>query len=607
MEHSQTPDISTLREVRHEGIFATWHRFTVTSGPAGGPIETKTGVNVEEQFEDNLKFDRAWSPEKPTKGDAGGHPVKRAELRPLPLATDGGNLPNTIDKYLVQIREAAAPLGIYAYRGQGKAEWKLHSAATRLLVREYGDSITSDETEFRKLYVDYHRETLIGSARTRGFGVEIGRHLNDWELLAKLQHFGAPTGLLDFSWSPLVALWFACEEPDNDGELFMVDTGDPLYAAQLQTDTEHHDLASVLSGTQISQQMSYWEPSASGDASARILRQRSLFIVGRPLVHVDGRMIKALRIAQGDKNQLLSELKTLDVNQESLFLDIHGFAGAIQRRRLPDITPVAHVRTANRFYQQGQYEGAIHHYTRAIRLGQASPLTHFLRGNSYSADGKHAEALKDYDDAVNQDAELLPSTRSALYFNRGNSNAELGNCNGAILNYTKAIDIEPDVPHYYYNRGNSYLDLSRFQEALDDYGRVSGDTAGHAAFNAGNALLSRGLLTEAKDSYKDAEKKGGNPDGIGQNLFALGQMWAMVEGLEYDVKAPPEQESGMIQLKFLLPEPGATPGPAPHNFLIFGRAGNTGNTGGPGLIGGPGFPGKPFTLVEISVEGEAAE
>ena len=384
-----------------------------------------------------------------------------------------------------------------------------------------------------------------------------------------------------------------------------------MYAAQLQTDTDHHDLASVLSGTQVAQQMSYWEPAASGDASTRILRQRSLFIVGRPLVHVDGHMIKALRIAREDKNQLLAELKTLDVDQESLFLDIHGFAGAIQRRRLPDLTPVAHVRTANRFYQQGHYEEAIHHYTRAIRLGQVSPSTYFLRGNAYSAAGRHAEALNDYDEAVNQDAELVPSTRSALYFNRGNSNAELGNCNGAILNYSKAINIEPGVPHYYYNRGNAYLDISRFQAALDDYGRVSGDhtgdTAGHAAFNAGNALLSRGLLTEAMASYKDAEKKGGNPDGIGKNLFALGQIWAIVEGLEYEVEAPSEQESGRIRLKFLLPEPEAIPGTDPHKFLIFGRAGNTGNTGGPGLIGGPGFPGKPLTLVEISVEGKAAE
>ena len=150
------------------------------------------------------------------------------------------------------------------------------------------------------------------------------------------------------------------------------------------------------------------------------------------------------------------------------------------------------------------------------------------------------------------------------------------------------------------------MDLSRFQEALDDYGRVSGDrtgdTAGHAAFNAGNALLSRGLLTEAMASYKDAEKKGGNPDGIGQNLFALGQIWATVEGLEYEVEAPPEQESGRILLKFLLPEPEAIPGTDPHKFLIFGRAGNTGNTGGPGLIGDKSSPVNHSPLWKLALK-----
>ena len=45
-----------------------------------------------------------------------------------------------------------------------------------------------------------------------GLGVEDGREVSDLQLLAKLQHFGAATGRLDFTWSPLVALWFASDE-----------------------------------------------------------------------------------------------------------------------------------------------------------------------------------------------------------------------------------------------------------------------------------------------------------------------------------------------------------------------------------------------------------
>ena len=144
-------------------------------------------------------------------------------------------LPSTIDSYLVRIQEMADPSGIYSYRGQRNAEWPIQSGATRRLVQEYGDSILTDPG-FPELYISYHRETLLETARARGYDVDSGRRLSDLELLAKLQHLGAPTGLLDFSWSPLVALWFACIDPDNDGKLFMVNTNDAVSVIRLDND-----------------------------------------------------------------------------------------------------------------------------------------------------------------------------------------------------------------------------------------------------------------------------------------------------------------------------------------------------------------------------------
>ena len=116
-----------------------------------------------------------------------------------------------LERYLSKISETTERLGVgaYAFRGQGNTAWPLHSAATRRL-REHGGEGIQNSPEFPSLYLDYHNSTLIAPARTQGIGIESGRAISDLQLLAKLQHLRAATGLLDFSWNPLVGLWFAC-------------------------------------------------------------------------------------------------------------------------------------------------------------------------------------------------------------------------------------------------------------------------------------------------------------------------------------------------------------------------------------------------------------
>lgn len=100
------------------------------------------------------------------------------------------------------------------WRGARDAAWGVHSSLARALKQVSGRYPTEAEM------VDAERRTL-----------ELARQ--DWrfdgqpalETLAQLQHFGGPTRLLDVTENPLIALWFATEEPrmgesESDARIF---------------------------------------------------------------------------------------------------------------------------------------------------------------------------------------------------------------------------------------------------------------------------------------------------------------------------------------------------------------------------------------------------
>ena len=152
-----------------------------------------------------------------------------------------------------------------AYRGQLDADWKLLSGAVDRLQKAYGDSVLDDQNRLRKLVSDYHRD-LISSME-----VVDGERMSDLQRLSVLQHHGAATGLLDFTESALVALWFACEDaPDNDGKVFILDIGDHQVAANGRALSDED-----LFGTE---RVVYYEPDRS--LGARIVAQQSVFVIG---------------------------------------------------------------------------------------------------------------------------------------------------------------------------------------------------------------------------------------------------------------------------------------------------------------------------------------
>ncbi len=521
-----------------------------------------------------------------------------------------------IDKFLQKIREATSRPGIYAYRGQAKSPWPLRSAATRRLIENLGNDVLKNP-RFANIYADYHRNTLVDAARTRGFGVEAGRDISDLQLLAKLQHFGAATGLLDFTWDPLVSLWFASREAsDCNGKLFILNTNDTIHVAKVPSDQGGQTIDAVFYREANAPGLLYCEPMWSGDAMPRILRQRGVFVIGRPLIPTDSQIITEIEIPKDDKNSLLEELALLDIGESSLFPDIYGFSaseGVSSSIRVTD--PQFYLVQGNHHFQSGDYAQAITAYDNCIELASDIGEPYFLRGNAKSEAKLYRDAIEDYGQAMaHKDQPFLSLVldineflRSRflvmVYFNCGNALAALDDYEEALLYYGKAIEVSLGEPVAFgreqalFNRGNTYMDLGKFREAIGDYDKAIALGEERVIFNKGNALVALGRFNEAVECYRQAEQEQRDRSSAVQNLSALERIVGEIGPREYQchVEQNPDDVIGHVLVQ-------VSGGDSSSVVEVFkGRVGNTGSYGWKGP-GGKGFHGKRGFVVMVAVQ-----
>ncbi len=507
----------------------------------------------------------------------------------------------------------------FAFRGQEDASWKLHSSAVRRLVRDT-DRIALNTPRFRSIYANYHSYELIEPARTAGFDIEDGRTISDLQLLAKLQHFGAATGLMDFTWNPLVALWFACAagaKGDEDGKVFVINLNDPMRWRRVPNGNETQNAADIF--LRHDDVPLYWEPMAPSEASARIIGQRSVFVIGRPLIPDDA-VVEEIGIDSCDKTVMRRELVDIfEVSERSLFRDVHGFSSvnrAVSPIRLM-LDPDYYLMRGNSFYQQGEYNKAIESYGRCIELAGDVREPYFLRGNARAEIRDYAGALDDYDSAqgctrlylnLSRSPQIIndPETCTILY-NRGNVKAVSGDLQGAVADYDRALEL--DLHGYLaesilFNRANVRTELRRFEEATEDYTRAiriaesRGRNAAKAYFNKGNVLVLCGRFSEALQCY---DRLSQFPDSsAADNRANAALLLECIGNARFTCQVDESSALGESLTRVIVKVAASAMNADPFKPLFQGNAGNTGNFGGSGLSGGEGFLGRMGFVVEVS-------
>ena len=310
------------------------------------------------------------------------------------------------------------------YRGLADAEWQVKSAAHRRLKELEG---IPDNHEAFGNYISQ----LLDTAHMRGFRRHEGRKLSELELLARLQHYGAATCLIDFTHNPLVALWFACrEEFEQKGKVVVMDTGPESGVRTVDTAQLKSPIRGLLDGKALWD----WEPTPR---ETRVIAQQSIFVFGQAMIK--NSYFKAVHVPSSAKKDILHALhEKFGINQKSLFGDFAGFALAN-----------AHDKPYGEFSADDYYKFA----------------ESFFHSNE---EKKYEKAIHYCDKAIDENSQYINA-----HHLRGRCNCDLENWQDSIDDLSRAIAIDDEYTRSLLLRGQVYEDgLQQPKQAIDDYKKV---------------------------------------------------------------------------------------------------------------------------------------
>lgn len=219
-----------------------------------------------------------------------------------------------------------APRGVgswVVFRGQRDSSHKLLPSIVRHPFNKYAVWRKDDEKRpaERHLLIAFEHQCAAMFPSWLGDGSPEERR---WKLLVFAQHFGLPTRLLDWTFNPLVALFFALEREPGSATpgVFVIDTISDSVTTKGLTDAKYKNGTAPL--YRYNDLALFKPPRIDG----RVIAQSSIFTIGRePSNPVPAHLIQFDPMARLDA---LLELDALGMNRATLFPDMDGASAYIK-------------------------------------------------------------------------------------------------------------------------------------------------------------------------------------------------------------------------------------------------------------------------------------
>jgi hypothetical protein len=246
-------------------------------------------------------------------------PNKRG-IKTEPVVDGVYNVEVTAWKYYVElINTEFLEYSGYIYRGQREQSWHLEPTLDRE-VRELDKTKEKDIQE--RLLSDFQMST-------RGRIKQDRKKITPDEWWALGQHYGLPTPLLDWTWSPYVAAFFAFHEDTAKEEHVAV------WALHEHSIKEKGNKAGELDAKSVEEISSLYVFNPEMDENIRLISQAGVFTRAPLLVPVEKwiqeqfkgcnkPVLSKILIPRKDREKALIALNRMRINYLTLFPDLEG-------------------------------------------------------------------------------------------------------------------------------------------------------------------------------------------------------------------------------------------------------------------------------------------
>lgn len=394
--------------------------------------------------------------------------------------SDSQNRPSPVKEIIAAILEISFS-GNFIYRGESKCYEKVSSglyraySSSNMGIKDIAGAIQESVEKIlrdAKAYLDEpdDSEILTQLQLQRGTvdpdvvlvpGLEtilaraqasLGKS-TDFKILARLQHYGLKTNLIDFTTNPLVALFFACNSPfDEDGRIIVL-------KRQPAKDFCIKEAPPII---------------------RHAVSQRSIFVEAHKGFIKRGHY-EVIQIGKCLKLEVQKYLEeSHGISTKGVYGDIHGFI------RTSDIYPDPYRKLldgqdcynnalkAKKREEQVQWcEKAIEIFTGILDSKRDLPEAYLNRGGAHFQLGEHYmeanekdKAKREYDKAITDYKAVItqyPDYADA-YAERGKAYNSMGKFDAAARDFNEAISLRVEVGTVYSDLCASLMSLGKWEE-----------------------------------------------------------------------------------------------------------------------------------------------